>query len=319
MAALTINMPQGRPRVKAHCFISILLAAASTSCSTSLQHYTGAVPSGYYLHDGVKIHFKQVGRGRAVVFLHGFGMSLDTWRFVVESLGDEYRLVLVDLKGHGLSDRPRDGMYAAKDHARVVRGLIDYLGLENVVVVGHSFGAVVGLAAALDAQRHGSSEIIATLVLIAGSVDAENIPLFLRLLRTPVLGWLGLKLTSASLRTRLMLKRAYYDASKITDSLVELYARHQSVPGTDYAFIKTAEQLVPIDIAQSKRDLSKLDIPVINIWGEHDEIISRAAAKSVCQLVPRCELVTIQRTGHIPQEESPEKVVSLLRDFLRRN
>lgn len=305
--------------MRAHCFISILLAAISISCSASVQHDTPAVPSAYYLHDGVKIHFKQVGAGRPVIFLHGFGTSLDTWRFVVEALEDEYRLVLLDMKGHGLSDRPRDEMYGAQDHARAVRGLIDYLGLKNVVIVGHSFGSVVGLAAALDAQRDGSFGVITAVVLIAGSVDAENIPFVLRLLRTPILGWLSLKLTSASFRTRVMLKRAYHDDAKVTNSIVELYARYQSVPGTDYALIKTAEQLVPVDISQSKRDLSRLEIPAMNIWGEHDEIIPRVAAESVCQLVPRCELVTIEGVGHMPQEESPKKVIDLLRDFLRRN
>ena len=305
--------------MKAHCLISILLVVTSTSCSTSSQHYTPATPSAYYLHDGIKIHFKQLGTGRPVIFLHGFGTSLDTWRFVVETLEDEYRLVLVDLKGHGLSDRPRDEMYAAQDQARVVRGLIDYLGLENVVLVGHSFGSVVGLAAALDAQRDGSSEVIAALFLIAGSVDAQNVPFVLRLLRTPILGWLSLKLTSASFRTRVMLKRAYHDDAKVTDAVVELYARYQTVPGTDYALIKTAEQLVPVDISEPKRELSRLKIPVINIWGEHDVIIPRAAAESVCQLVPRCELVTIAGVGHMPQEESPKKVIGVLRDFLRRN
>jgi len=191
--------------------------------------------------------------------------------------------------------------------------------LKNVVIVGHSFGAVVGLAAALDAQRDGSFGVIAALVLIAGSVDAENVPFVLRLLRTPILGWLSLKLTSVSFRTRAMLKRAYHDDAKVTDSVVELYARHQSVPGTDYALIKTAEQLVPVDISEAKRELSRLEIPVINIWGEHDVIIPRAAAESVCQLVPRCELVTIDGVGHMPQEESPKKIVALLKDFLRRN
>ena len=305
--------------MKAHCLISILLAAISISCSASVQQDTPAVPSAYYLHDGVKIHFKQMGTGRPVIFLHGFGTSLDTWRFVVETLEDEFRLVLLDLKGHGLSDRPRDEMYAAQDHARAVQGLIDYLGLDNVVVVGHSFGSIVGLAAALHAQRDGSSGVIAAIVLIAGSVDAENVPFVLRLLRTPILGWLSLKLTSASFRTRLMLKHAYYEDSKVTDSLVELYSRYQSIPGTDYALIKTAEQLVPVDISAPKRELSRLAIPVIIIWGEHDAIIPRTAAESVCQWVPRCELVTIEGVGHMPQEESPKKVIALLSDFLRRN
>jgi pimeloyl-ACP methyl ester carboxylesterase len=83
--------------------------------------------------------------------------------------------------------------------------------------------------------------------------------------------------------------------------------------------IKSAEQLVPVDISRSKRDLAGLEIPVMNIWGEHDLIIRRTAAESVCQLFRRCELVTIEGIGHIPQEESPEQVIRILRDFLRRN
>jgi pimeloyl-ACP methyl ester carboxylesterase len=304
--------------IRLDCVGLLLLAVILVSCTTSLKSPTPPPNSRFHSRDGVNIHFKDVGAGRPVVFLHGFGTSLETWRFMVETLEDEYRLVLLDLKGHGLSDRPRDEMYAAQDHARVVRGLIEYLGLKNVVIVGHSFGSVVGLAAALDAQRVGSSGVIAALFLIAGSVDAENVPFVLRLLRTPILGWLSLKLTSASFRTRAMLKRAYHDDTKVTDSVVELYARYQSIPGTDYALIKSAEQLVPVDISEPKRELSRLEIPVINIWGEHDVIIPRPAAESVCRLVPRCELVTIEGVGHIPQEESPKSVIALLRDFLRR-
>jgi pimeloyl-ACP methyl ester carboxylesterase len=98
-----------------------------------------------------------------------------------------------------------------------------------------------------------------------------------------------------------------------------LYARYQSIPGTDYALIKIAEQLVPVDISAPKKELSRLAIPVINIWGENDAIIPRAAAETVCQWVPRCELVSIEGVGHMPQEESPKKVMALLSDFLRRN
>ena len=304
--------------MKAHCLISILLAVTSTSCSTSLQHYTPAVPSAYYLHDGVKIHFKQAGTGRPVIFLHGFGTSLDTWRFVAEALENEYRLVLLDLKGHGFSDRPHDEQYSVQSHARVIMGLIRHLELERVVLVGHSYGSVVALAVALETRNH-MQELVSGLALISGSVDVDNLPFVLRLLRTPLIGWLTLKLTSASFRTRLMLKHAYYDDSKVTDSLVELYAKYQSIPGTNYALIKTAEQLIPVDTSHIKRELAQLKIPVMNVWGQHDRIIPRAGAESVCQWVPRCELITMEAVGHLPQEESPEKVIGLLRDFLRRN
>ena len=273
------------------------------------------VRSTYYSHNGVKIYFKNVGAGRPLVFLHGFGASLDTWRFIVEAFKGEYRLVLLDLKGHGFSDRPHDEQYSVQDHAQVVLGLVNYLGLKNLVIVGHSYGSAVALATALEAQK-SSPDIVSGLVLIAGSADANNLPFFLRLLRIPLIGWLSVKLTSASFRTRLMLKRAYYDDDKITDSLVELYAQYQRIPGTDYALRKTAEQIVPSDFLRLKGELGKLEIPVINLWGEHDEVIPRAAAESVCTLLPRCLFVTLEGVGHMPQEETPEKVGALLKDFL---
>jgi pimeloyl-ACP methyl ester carboxylesterase len=258
-----------------------------------------------------------MGSGRPLVFLHGFAMSLDTWRFLTTELKKEYRLLLLDLKGHGLSERPRDEKYAPQDHMRVVGGLINHLGLEDVVIVGHSFGSVVALTVALESQRGSSSGPITGLLLIAGSVDVKNLPFVLRVLRAPLMGWLSLKLTSVPFRTRLMLKRGYHDDSKVTESLVELYAQYQRIAGSGYALMRTAEQIVPPDYPRLKEALAKLEIPVMNIWGEHDKVIPRSSVESLRRLLPNCALVTVERTGHVPQEERPEKVISLLREFLR--
>lgn len=302
--------------MRPHYIASIVFVAIFVGCSTSLKDPVVPVANTYYLHEGVRIHFKDVGKGRTIVFIHGFGASLDSWRFMVEAFKDEYRLVLLDLKGHGYSDRPRDSRYSVRDQAEIVIGLLEHLGVSNVVLVGHSFGSVVALLAALKA-RESSPGIVSGLFLIAGSVDADNLPFVLRLLRTPVIGWLGMKLTSASFRTRLALKKAYYDDEKITDSVVELYAKYQNIPGTDYAFLKTAEQLVPSNFSDLRQDLRRLQNPVINILGDQDEIVQRVSAESVCKLLSRCLLVTLEDVGHVPHEETPEKIVPILRDFMQ--
>ena len=271
----------------------------------------------YYMHEGIRIRYRDMGSGRPLVFLHGFATSLDTWRFLSAELKKEYRLLLVDLKGHGLSDRPHDGRYSIQEHSSVVLGFITHVGLDDIVIVGHSLGVVVGLGVALELQKSNSSRSVNRLFAIAGSVDVNNFPLALRILRTRVLGWLSLKLTSASFRTKLMLKRAYWDDSKVTDYLVELYAGYQRLPGSDHSLLKTAEQIIPADYASLKEALAKLKLPVINIWGEHDIAISKLSAESLCSLLPRCAFVTLEGVGHVPQEERPEKVIELLREFLR--
>jgi pimeloyl-ACP methyl ester carboxylesterase len=64
---------------------------------------------------------------------------MDTWKSLAENLGNDFRLVLMDLKGHGYSDRPRDSHYSTQDQADIVVGLMENLKLTNVILVGHSF------------------------------------------------------------------------------------------------------------------------------------------------------------------------------------
>ena len=270
-----------------------------------------------YVHDGVRIHFRDRGAGSAIVLIHGFGASLDTWRYLEDGLKNEYRVVSLDLKGHGYSDRPLDDRYSLQDHAAVVLGLMDHLNLKNVVLAGNSLGCAIALMAALKAQQE-SSATVAAIVLIAGSLDGDKLPLYLRLLRLPVIGSLATKLTPATFGTRLILKRAYYDDEKVTDSLVELYAKYQRIAGTEHALITTARQMIPADISGLREALKNLQIPTLNIIGEHDQIISRESAERVCQILPRCRAVTIEQAGHVPQEEKPEEVIPLIKDFVAK-
>lgn len=295
--------------------IAFVVIGFLVSCSTaSTTRIPPEAIASSYVHDGVRIHFRDRGAGRAIIFIHGFGASLDTWRYLEDALKNDYRMILVDLKGHGYSDRPQDDRYSLQDHAAAVVGLMEHLKLENVVISGSSFGCAVALMTALKAQQ-GSSGTVTALVLIAGSLDRENLPFYLRLLRLPVIGWLAVKLTPATFGTRLILNRAYYDDEKVTDSLVELYAKYQRIPGTEHALLTTARQMIPRDIAGLRQELQELNIPTLNIIGKHDQIVSRDSAEGVCRILPRCKTVIIDEVGHVPHEEKPDKIVSLLNDF----
>lgn len=298
--------------------ISILvIALAGCSSSFEKQEYIPRITEAF-IYDGVSIHYKDMGAGRPIVFLHGYGASLDTWRLMEDALRTKYRLVLVDLKGHGYSARPHDSKYSIEDHGEIVIGLINHLALENVVLVGHSFGAGIAFVAALEANKT-SPEIVSSLVLIGTTFDVGDLPFALRLLGTPVIGWLAMKLTSASFRTRVTLKQAYYDDEKVTPPLIEMYARYQNIPGTDYALLKTAAQFFTTNFLEVKKELNDFHIPVLNIFGEHDEIINRSSAEEVCRLLVTCKFVTIEDVGHIPQEEAPGKLLALLRHYLDGN
>lgn len=98
----------------------------------------------------IELQVREHGRdGEAVVFLHFSGANLMMWQRVVPRFEDRYRVVLVDLRGHGRSDAPETG-YHMTEMARDVVGVMVQLGLERAHVVGSSLGAEVGLAMAAD-------------------------------------------------------------------------------------------------------------------------------------------------------------------------
>src|SRR5262249_52319133 len=101
---------------------------------------------------GVRVHYVDRGLGQAVVLLHGFGSSLEVWDEVVPELSREQRVIAVDLKGFGWTDRP-EGDYSPAAQAEMVWGLLDHLEVWRAALVGHSWGASVSLAMALSAPR----------------------------------------------------------------------------------------------------------------------------------------------------------------------
>jgi pimeloyl-ACP methyl ester carboxylesterase len=268
-----------------------------------------------FVYQGARIHFKDLGKGQAIVFIHGFGSSMDTWQSLAENLGNDFHLVLMDLKGHGYSDRPRDSHYSPQDQADIVVGLMEHLKLANVVLVGHSLGSGVALLAALK-DLYRPSRLVSGLVLIGATAYPEQLRLRMRWFGVPVIGWLATRLTSASFRTRMCLRGAFYDGAKVTDSLVELYARYQRLPGTSYALIRTAAQSIPPNMDSIRQEYKKLQIPVVNILGERDRVISRSSAEGLCQLLSRCTLVMVEGAGHLPHEERPEEMVHLIKKFI---
>jgi len=100
--------------------------------------------------NGINFHYQQAGKGPDVVLIHGVTGDLSIW-FLCEAmgvLGRSFRVTAYDLRGHGYSDVPRDG-YTSADQARDVMAIMDALDIDRAVLLGHSFGAVIAMHAAV--------------------------------------------------------------------------------------------------------------------------------------------------------------------------
>ena len=100
--------------------------------------------------DDIRIHYLDNERNAApLIFLHGFTLDHRTWRMQSVYFDKRYRVILVDSRGHGLSEVPKTN-YARSDRVRDLLNLLDYLNIEKAHIVGLSMGGTTGIGFALD-------------------------------------------------------------------------------------------------------------------------------------------------------------------------
>lgn len=92
-----------------------------------------------------KIHFTSTGKGSAIVLLHGFLENISMWNKTVEQLSKKYRVICIDLLGHGESEN-HGYVHSMEEQAEMVKTVLDYLKLRKYVLVGHSMGGYIALA-----------------------------------------------------------------------------------------------------------------------------------------------------------------------------
>ncbi|MEX6504195.1 alpha/beta fold hydrolase [Pseudomonas zhanjiangensis] len=103
----------------------------------------------FFDNDGCQLHYEQFGQGAPVVLVHGLGSSTRDWEYQIAALARRYRVIALDLRGHGRSDKPRE-RYSIAGFAADVAALIEHLALGPVHLVGISMGGMVGFQIGVD-------------------------------------------------------------------------------------------------------------------------------------------------------------------------
>src|SRR3979490_2760123 len=110
----------------------------------------------YFEHDGCNLHYEEYGKGPALILVHGLGSSCLDWELQIPLLSTQYRLIVVDVRGHGRSDKPRE-RYSIPGFSADLLALMDYRQLERAHVVGLSMGGMIGFQLAVDQPQRLSS------------------------------------------------------------------------------------------------------------------------------------------------------------------
>ena len=263
----------------------------------------------------LELHYETYGQGDTVIFLHGLGGSLYTWRHLVGPLAPHYRLILFDLKGAGESPKPYDGKYSMFDQADLIYRFILQNDLQQVTLVGHSFGGGVALLVALKLTQKEPARL-SRLILLDTIAYPQKLPGVIRMLRMPVLGWLGLHLIPDRTKVYSMMESLYYDDSKISPEDVEAYAAPLALPGAKHALRETARQIIPDNIDEITGMYPRINVPTLIIWGQEDKIIPLENGVRLHKALKNSRLVVIERCGHDPPDEKPEEVMKVIGEFL---
>ena len=256
------------------------------------------------VHD-LRLFAITLGKGRDVVLLHGNPASTYSWRKVMEPLAARYRVHAIDLPGFGFSDKPADASYDIGWLTTAVLGYLDAERIPRAVLVGNSMGGAVATETAIVEPGR-----VVALVLLgaAGLPEAETAgpPLSFRMLTWPVIGPV-LRALPARGRVRSRLREAVYDPSTITETDVEAYYAPLRSEGGTNAFLARLRRNTKEDRSPRVRTIRA---PTLVITGDTDRLVPPATARRYHELIAGSELLVLERTGHIPQEERPERVVA---------
>ncbi|MEI7446241.1 MAG: alpha/beta fold hydrolase [Burkholderiales bacterium] len=270
-----------------------------------------ASPSDLVELAGTRVHVRDEGPRDAptIVMVHGFGSSLQTWDAWAAALRDRWRVLRLDLPGHGLSGPDATGDYGdARSHA-ILDALLDARGLRRVVLVGHSIGGRIAWSYA--AARPARVE---RLVLVAPDGFASPGFEYGRAPDVPaVLGAMRWALPRAALKANL--EPAFADPTRLTDALVDRYHELLLVPGNRDAMLARMRQTVLQDPVPR---LASIEAPVLLVWGDRDAMIPVANADDYRKAIRHADLATLPGVGHVPQEESPGASARVVSDWLAR-
>jgi len=292
--------------------VAVLIAAVifsirpDTSFDAVQQDYGGALTTYLPLASGARAHYRDEGNshGRAVILLHSEGSSLQEWDAWVRQLGDTYRLIRIDLPGHGLTGRVPGDDYSRQAMAAFVLDVANALGLDRFALVGADLGG--GIAWDL-ARRHPGR--LSHMVLLAptgiGPVPDDQ-PLAVIAARNPLTRplarWIAPRWATAN-----QLYKSFVDDNHVTDVMIDRRWRMNRLRANRIATVR--RHALPDERPLREYD-GAIHVPTVVLWGEEDQVLPLDRERVEWDLRTKFAggpdenpLYTFAGVGHFPHEE----------------
>ncbi|MBL8917308.1 MAG: alpha/beta fold hydrolase [Myxococcaceae bacterium] len=276
------------------------LAASLVTCGTGcLSHHQGAmkgepIEATFLTIEGTRVRYLDVGQGPPVVLLHGFASAIENWAGVIPELKQKHRVLALDLKGFGWTDRPV-GDYSPAAQAAVVKALMKERGIDKAAIVAHSWGSSVALAFAL-----AWPEAVDRIALYDAWVYEQQLPSMFQLARAKGLGEF-LFAAFYSERGEERLANGFYDPEIIPEKLVEDVEQAMERPGTRAAALEAVRGMRFSDV---EAKYSTISHPTLLLWGREDIVTPPSIGERLVRQLRNARLVVYPRCGHFPMIEA---------------
>ena len=263
---------------------------------------------GYVTVDGLRLHYLDWGNegATAMVLLHGLQDCGRSWDFFASAMRSEYRVVALDSRGHGDSDRAPPDRYRFSDYVADVDALVTNLGLRDVVLVGHSAGARYAFVYAVE-----HPEVVKTLVVVDIDPDASNpeSQAMFRRYHDEADEWESLEAVVERLRSR---------QPDSTEEMLAHQARHMTsaTPGGGRAWKRDRALLAAYERPDLWAEWSRITCPTLIVRGRQSNLLTHEVAVRMREAVPHVRLAELEGGGHWFYQEFPGAFEATVRWFL---
>jgi magnesium chelatase accessory protein len=277
-------------------------------------NWPNAEASQFVRAGSLEWHVQLSGDERAppLLLLHGTGAATHSWRDVAPLLAKQFRVIACDLPGHGFT-RGSLGRPSLPAVAKAVAGLMDVLGIEPEIIVGHSAGAAVGLRMTLDRMVEPKAIVALAPALLPFPGIAQHLfPAMAKLLFVnPFAPHIFAQMARGEGTVGRFLERS--TGSKIEAAGIAQYAR---LFGDAKHCAGALAMMANWDLTALKADLPGLGVPLLVLHGDKDGAIPVASARDATGLVPGALFVVLEGLGHLAHEEQPLNVSNRIARFV---
>jgi pimeloyl-ACP methyl ester carboxylesterase len=255
----------------------------------------------YFKHGACQLHYTDHGQGEPVLLVHGLGSSVADWEMQLPALTAHYRVVAIDLRGHGRSDKPREA-YSIEGFAADLLALLEHLGLDKVHLVGISMGGMIGLQFAVD-----HPERLHSLCIVNSSPEVKVQSLQIRM----EIGkrWLFSRLLSMQQLGKVLGRRLFprADQAELREKIETRWQQNDK-----RAYLSSLDAIIGWGVRER---LSAISCPTLVVAADQD-YTPVAQKQDWCAEIAGARLVVVEDSRHASPLDQPQRFNEILLDFL---